>query len=134
MVPPTLLLASLSFALCTLIPRRTNVVKIGILLGWFACGLLMSSLASQRSLPSWYASWDPTSVAGGYDLEDRFMRHIQQLFNAGVDKQTILHEAQSAQQAMPDVGAWIGPHLVLVAASVAVVAVIAARVKRFRMA
>src|SRR5258706_2367487 len=64
----TVLVSSLSFALGTLLPRLTTLVKMVILLGWFVGAQVPSILfgdashAANFSLPAWDIHWDPTSV------------------------------------------------------------------------
>src|SRR5258708_25967377 len=62
-VSATVLLSSVSFALGTLLPRQSSLVKIGILLAWFVGTFMLPRLLSDTtSPPAWYSAWDPTSA------------------------------------------------------------------------
>src|SRR5260370_42376661 len=60
------LVSSLSFALGTLLPRLTTLVKIVILIAWFVGPELIpivlgnASHAANSTPPAWYINWDPT--------------------------------------------------------------------------
>src|SRR5258708_12220310 len=79
------LLSSLSFALGTLLPRRTTLVKIVILLGRFV-GVEISSIvfgeashAATFSLPAWYIHWDPTTVGPALGLFNKYFADFSNL-------------------------------------------------------
>jgi ABC-type transport system involved in multi-copper enzyme maturation permease subunit len=61
-VPATVLLSSLGFALGTVLPRLSTLVKIVILLGWFVGALILPIGIRDSTPPAWYVNWDPTSA------------------------------------------------------------------------
>src|SRR5262249_4230843 len=91
-LPPTIVLGSFSFALGTLWPRRSNVIKLGVLLTWFATGVMlphyMQYLVQQQApkdkfaLP-WYVAyvrWDPTSSATELVVKGQFFHLLGPTF------------------------------------------------------
>jgi ABC-type transport system involved in multi-copper enzyme maturation permease subunit len=144
-LPATVLLASLSFALGTMLPRRSNLVKTGVLLGWFICGVLLSQFMLHQvqaqtqsdglSLP-WYAAyivWDPTSSLIGGALRSQFYHRLgATLRNPALSNQAFLTQVLHVVKQAPDLGAFLGPHLAWIGISLSCVVVAALAFKRFR--
>src|SRR5215467_11093605 len=63
-VPATVLAGGVGFALSTLAPRFSVLVKVVILVGWIVGAevIPISTGWTARSAPSWYVDWDPTSA------------------------------------------------------------------------
>jgi ABC-type transport system involved in multi-copper enzyme maturation permease subunit len=146
-LPATILLSSLSFALGALLPRHTNLVKAGIVLCWFLAGEYLPSYLAQRAaeapgfaagqIPAWftaYQAWDPTTVAGGQGIVlGQFQRLISPIVgNAGLSDQAVLQQVGVVELRMPDLGPLAGSHLVWAAVGLAAVALAAAAFRRFR--
>src|SRR5260370_8559754 len=93
----TVLVSSLSFALGTLLPRLTNLVKIVILPGWFvgveiiSIELGFSSHDAHFSLPAWYINWNPTSEGLALGLFNKYFTGFRNL----------PHEATTTTQTQP---------------------------------
>jgi ABC-type transport system involved in multi-copper enzyme maturation permease subunit len=135
-LPPTILLSSLSFTLGTLLPRRSNPIKLGILLAWVLSGLALPQWILQGHLPHWvvsaYPTWDPTGVAAARALHDQFQALLQRLLaRSSLSDQAVLQQARALQQHMPNLAPWVGPHLAWAALGVATVMVAALAFRRF---
>jgi hypothetical protein len=132
-LPPAILLSGVSFALGTLLPRRTNLVKVGVLLTWLVGGESLEVFLLRPAHPSWPALWDPTSIAPeillNRQLDTTLSTHAQAM---GV--QAFLRYVRAYQQTMPDVRFWVGPHLAWAALGVAAVVGISFAFRRFRTA
>jgi ABC-type transport system involved in multi-copper enzyme maturation permease subunit len=147
-LPTTVLLSSLSFALGTLLPQFTNLVKVGVLFGWFVCGVLLpdylthvaqqtAGFSTTGQPPSWYIpymTWDPTSVAGGeyFGLHMYYAQLFPLLGNANLSNQAILQHALGLEHQLPDFSPLIGPHLAWAALGVATVAAVTLLFRRFQ--
>lgn len=135
-LPATVLVSSLSFALGTLLPRQTNVIKIAILVTWVVGAAVIppsgSDSGSTTNLPAWYVNWDPTSAATGHDLlltyQPIFQHQVQSATSATQVQQILL----AVENKAPDLAGWFGPHLLLGAVSLGLVALAALSFRRFR--
>jgi hypothetical protein len=113
LVPPVLLLSSLSFALGTWLPQHANLIKVSILLGWFAGEAVLPQWAFQHGMPLWYQTWDPTSVARTPGLLGHFLQRIAPIAQSPtLSVQAIMLQVRLAEQQPPDLGPLVGPHLV----------------------
>jgi ABC-type transport system involved in multi-copper enzyme maturation permease subunit len=148
-LPATLLLSSLSFALGTLLPQFTNLIKVGILFGWFLCGVLLPDYLTQLAQqtpgfaqgypPTWYVTytiWDPSGIVGqqSVGLQGFYAQLFPLLGNALLSDQTILERVLVLERQLPDLTPLIGSHLAWVALGVVAVAVAAATFRRFQYA
>jgi ABC-type transport system involved in multi-copper enzyme maturation permease subunit len=146
-LPATVLVSGLSFALGTLLPRRSNLIKAAVLLCWFVCGdYLPAAMLQQASqtpgfaemhVPAWYTAyltWDPTFVASGEGLVlGQFHRLIDPILrNPGLTDQAVIKQVRLMEQQMPDLGIFVWTHLAWLAAGLTLVAVAAASFRRFR--
>jgi ABC-type transport system involved in multi-copper enzyme maturation permease subunit len=134
-LPVVFLLGGLSFALGTLLPRRSGVVKVGVLLAWFTAGaslwyVLNPTYRDPNPKPAPNVVWDPTSIAPSFPLgrrlHDQLAAHVRTL-----DPQAFHRYALGAQQGLPDVRSWVGPHVVWMAVGLLVAAIAARAFRRF---
>jgi ABC-type transport system involved in multi-copper enzyme maturation permease subunit len=129
-VPATVLVSSLGFALGTLLPRLTNLVKIVILLGWIVGAVILPKGLGNTTPPAWYVNWDPTSAVTALGMLPQYS------FSDAATRAT--SEAQFQQifltieNKMPDIGAWFASHLLLAGASLVMVLIAALAFKRSR--
>ena len=130
-LPATVLVSSLSFALGTLLPRLTHVIKIVIILGWIMGAVILPiGLRDSTTLPAWYVNWEPTSAVTSlgilkqYSLDDPAMK----LSSASQFPQILL----TVENKMPDIAGWFVPHLLLAGFSLVLVLVAALVFKRSR--
>lgn len=129
-LPATVLLGSVSFALGTLLPRRSTLVKVSVVLAWFICGWILPHELVQSGDPSWYALWDPTSNAPTYALTSQFFTTLTTQ-TAGLSQSAFLQRAYTLEQRLPDLSAWVIPHLMWVALGLAMVVGAARLFRRF---
>ncbi len=150
-LPATLLVSGISFALGTLLPRYSNFVKVFIVVAWF--------LASYQGLPArggdpTSAYWDPTSRALVSTLDAPYRQALfkgiyvaptrsssasgQQVIMVPATQLTPAEQVQklrermfSVEQVMPDLWPWVGPHVVLCSIGLVVVGFAAVRFRRF---
>jgi hypothetical protein len=138
-LPPTVLLCGLSFALGTLLPQRATLIKLGIMLSWFLAANITGrtaprcqSCVAASGEAVRRAAWDPTSLALASlqtpdSLLQRLSAHTQALSGAAFLRQLHLLEQQP-----PDVSAWMLPHIFWALAGVAVVLLATPHFRRFR--
>jgi hypothetical protein len=141
-LPLVVLVGSLSFALGTLLPRRTNLIKIGITVIWFFLALILPDIAGPAGTPpAWYTNWDPTSATLLADVPDRYHRAFLGLIHAaGLDSQPqtaatnaqVLQILHTLEYQFVDLWGWLGPHLVWTGLSLALVLIAGASFRRFR--
>jgi hypothetical protein len=132
-VPATVLVASLSFALGTLLPQQANLVKIVVLIGWFIGVVVLpaslDSLPSNASPPSWYINWDPTSAATARGMLRGYETAFQ---NNPASRSQFQHVLLTLENSLPNISAWLAPHLILAGVSLLLVAAAALTFQRFR--
>jgi hypothetical protein len=131
-VPVTLLVSSISFAVATLLPRYAHLVKIGTLACWFLAAIALPAVPYQSAIPTWYVQWDPTGLALSKVAVSQFDQAVQQQLNAAVQSHSVSQLLVRLEQQMPDIGSWLAPHLIWAGLGL-VLAMIAARsFKRFQ--
>ena len=134
----TIVVSSLSFALGTLLPRLTTLVKIVILLGWFVGSEMISivlgdaSHAANFSLPAWYINWDPTSEGIALGLFNKYMTDFSNLAGKATSTAQTQHGLLTVENTLIDLGGWFAPHLLLAGLSLVLVLVAALAFKRSR--
>ena len=133
-LPATVLVSSLSFALGTLLPRLTNLVKIVILVGWFVGVEILSVLFSDAShavnfsLPAWYVNWDPTSAITALGMLPKYSLDLRGVTSTAQLQQIFL----TVENKVPDISGWFASHLLLAGVSLVLVLVAALAFKRSR--
>jgi ABC-type transport system involved in multi-copper enzyme maturation permease subunit len=132
-LPATVLVSSLSFALGTLFPRQSSQIKIGILVVWvFGVEILPLVILSsgQTGLSAWYSDWDPTSAATGLRMLSQFHPDTSQITGAA----QLQHLLNTVANKMPDVSTWLAPHLIESLLSFFLVVLVAFAFRRSRSA
>jgi ABC-type transport system involved in multi-copper enzyme maturation permease subunit len=133
-VPATILVSSFSFALGTLLPRQSTLVKIGILVVWFIGAVILPSVEKREdtSPPAWYRAWDPTSAATAKGI---LLQHTTDFHNLSAHP-TSAAQFQNTLLAiegrLSDIGTWLAPHLLLGGLSLLLVVLAACTFQRFR--
>ncbi len=130
-LPATILVSSFGFALSTLLPRLSTLVKVVILVAWIVGALVIPLGLGNTTTPPpvWYVNWDPTSGITALGLRLSYSIHLGP---------TITNEAQlqqlilTVENKMPDIAGWFAPHLLLAGLSLALVLVAALAFKRSR--
>jgi ABC-type transport system involved in multi-copper enzyme maturation permease subunit len=127
-VSATVLVSSFGFALGTLLPRRTTLVKIVILLGWIMGAVILPRGLGKTTPPAWYVNWDPTSAITGLGMLPQYSFDLRAVTSAAQLQQLIL----TIENKMPDLAGWFAPHLLLAGFSLVLVLVAALAFKRSR--
>ena len=130
-VSATILVSSFGFALSTLLPRLSTLVKVVIMVAWIVGALVIPLGLGGNTTPppSWYVNWDPTSGITALGLLPSYA------INPGP---SITSEAQfqqfilTVENKMPDLAGWFAPHLLLAGLSLGLVLVAALAFKRSR--
>jgi ABC-type transport system involved in multi-copper enzyme maturation permease subunit len=137
-VPATVFVSSLSFALGTLFPRQSSLVKVGILVAWvveaYVIPILVYFPLGPNHLPTWYSSWDPTSALTGLVLFSRYNSDAQRLSSSVTNTAQLQHLLNTIANTVPDTSPWLGPHVVEALLSCLLVVVAACAFRRFRAA
>lgn len=130
-VPATILASSIAFAFGTLLPRLTTLVKVMILVGWIMGAVVIPTGLRASDLPAWYVNWDPTSAVTALGLLPQYTNSFNGL--QGINTQAQLQQLLlPIENKMPTVAGWLAPHLLLAAASLALVLCAALAFKRSR--
>ena len=128
-VSATILVSSFGFALSTLLPRLSTLVKVVIMVAWIVGGLVIPLGLGGTTPPAWSVNWDPTSGITALGLLPAYAIHLGP---------TITNEAQFQQfilnieNKMPDLAGWFAPHLLLAGVSLVLVLVAALAFQRSR--
>jgi hypothetical protein len=139
-LPLVILVSSVSFALGSLLPRRTNGIKLSMVILWFLFALILPDIAGPNgSPPSWYTNWDPTSatlLAGGPDRYHRAFLDLLQHTGVVNQPQTaansqVLQALHVVEYQFVDFWSWFGPHLLWTGMALVMVLVTAVRFRRF---
>jgi ABC-type transport system involved in multi-copper enzyme maturation permease subunit len=136
-VPASVLISSLGFAIVTLFPLLSMAVKIVLLVAWVVGTLVVPGLihlsAGPNALPTGYSAWDPTSAVTAHTL---LQHHYQLDFGPQNPLPATAAQFQQLLNSMankpPDVSAWLAPHLIEAVLSLVLVAVAALGFRRFR--
>jgi hypothetical protein len=138
-LPATVVVSSLGFAVATLFPRLSTVVKVVLLVSWVVGAVVLPSVIFHDAadgpypLPTAYSAWDPTSAVTARVL-------LNQQYKLDFGPQTALPATpeqfqqllNSLANRMPDLSAWFAPHLLEAALSILLVGVVAFAFQRFR--
>ncbi len=134
-VTVTVLVSSLSFALGVWFPRQANVVKIAVLVAWIVVAIVIPPGGnSTDTLPSWYVNWDPTGAATAHQLATAYQTAFQNQLHAATSAAHLQQALYAVENKAPDLSGWFGPHLIVAALSLLLVALAAFGFQRFRNA
>jgi hypothetical protein len=145
-LPPTILVSSLCFALGVLLPQRSGLIKAGAVFAWFLLGVFMQAYLFEQvrdiagfargNPPAWwtaYETWQPTNTDAGHLFMEQFLRRLYSILdNASLSNQAVQQQAHALQQQMPDLASFTGAHLILVALGLAIVFGASLSFRRFR--
>jgi hypothetical protein len=132
-LPATILLSSLSFALGTLLPRLSMLIKIIILLGWFVGALILPIGLRDTTPPAWYANWDPTSAVTALGIRSPYQFPGNQA-NTATSAAQLQQILLTVENKMPGIAGWFAPHLIEALLSLLLVVLAAFAFRRFRNA
>jgi ABC-type transport system involved in multi-copper enzyme maturation permease subunit len=129
-LPAVVLVTSLAFAIVTLLPRLSTLVKAVTLVSWIVGSLVIPTGLRDQTPPGWYVNWDPTSAVTAIGMLPEYS------FNDLMQTATSAAQFQGAftaiENKMPLVGGWFASHLLLGALSLMVVLVVPLAFKRSR--
>jgi hypothetical protein len=145
-LPPTIVLGSLGFALGILLPRRSNLIKAGLVFAWFAGGLFLPaylygqvrdlSAFRKGNPPAWwtaYQNWSPINTDAGHLFLEHFLQRLNAIVdNATLSDQAVQQQANALTQQMPDLASFVWPHLVGIAVCLVIVVGASLTFRRFR--
>lgn len=127
-LPPALILSSMSFTLGTLWPGFSTLIKVVLLLGWFLIGPIISRL----NLGSGGAVWDPTSQAvANVQTTGTLLKQLT-LKTQHQRTQLFLANLHALEQRLPDVSPWITPRLAWIGLGIVCVLLATLFFRRFR--
>jgi len=118
-VPATVLVGGVGFALSTLAPRFSVLVKVVILVGWIVGALVIPiSMGWRMNPPSWYVDWDPTSGITARGLLAAYRVNPGPSITSDASLQQLM---LSVENKIPTTTGWLGPHLLLILPALALV-------------
>lgn len=127
-VSATILVSSVGFALCTVWPRLSILIKTSIMVVWLM-GAMIIPKALTGGPPTWYVNWDPTSAFTVQGLLTPYGFPPHTTFTSQAQVQQL---ALSLQNTMPNLAGWFAPHLVLAGLSLVLVLIAALTFNRSR--
>ncbi len=139
-LPPTILISSISFALGTLWPQISTIIKVALLVGWFLMGQItarmIASVASCQQCAlnkkPGLAIWDPTSLALSFSQStNSFLKQLA-LQTHTQNTQLFLASLHTLEQQLPDMSTWIIPRLIWIVIGIAFVMLASLFFRRFR--
>jgi len=130
-VPATVLVGGVGFALSTLAPRFSILVKVVILVGWIVGALVIpiSTGWTARTAPTWYVDWDPTSGVTAIGLLATYALKLGPSITSDAALQQYLI---SVENKIPTTTGWLGPHLLLILPALALVLIASLGYRRCR--
>jgi ABC-type transport system involved in multi-copper enzyme maturation permease subunit len=128
-VPGTIVIASVSFALGTAWPHLAGSLKLLPVVLWIGL-VFLSDVVDHGG--TWFTAFNPTSHGIVRVEVDQFLAAYQMAVTGVTDPTSRAETALLLQQTAPNLGLWVAPHLVLVGASFLLVAWTATRFGRIR--
>jgi ABC-type transport system involved in multi-copper enzyme maturation permease subunit len=127
-LPATFLVSSLAFALSTLFPHLSNLVKIIIIGAWIVGAVIIPMSMRGSTPPEWYVNWDPTSAITALGLQSAYSLELASVQNNAQLQEVLLTTENTA----PGMAGWFLPHLILALASLLLIGGTMFLFKRFR--
>src|SRR5258708_2076129 len=130
-VSATILVSSFGFALSTLLPRLSTLVKAVIMVAWIVGALVIPlGLGGDTTLPpAWYVNWDPTSGITARGLLPSYAINLGPSITSEAQLQQFI---LTVENKMPDLAGWFAPHLLLAGLSLVLVLIASLAFKRSR--
>lgn len=129
-IPATVLVCSVGFALSTLAPRLSMLVKVVILVGWMVGALVIPlSMGDNPNPPTWYVDWDPTSGITAVGLLGPYAVHLGPAITSEASLQQFV---LSVENKLPTTAGWLIPHLLLTLPALALVLIASLGYRRRR--
>ncbi len=129
-LPATVLLSGVSFAVGTLWPRHALTLKIPILTSWIILSYMSTRL--KDLLGDWLLYFNPTSQG----LANTLLQQFERVFNGDIARVASIEQHRQIlfqlQQQLPDLTPWLLPYLTLITISLLSVGLTAATFRRFQ--
>jgi len=129
-LPAVVLVSSLGFAIVTLLPRLSTLVKVVILVAWIVGALVIATGFRDQTPPSWYVNWDPTSAATAIGMLPQYS--FDNLMRTATTEAQFQTAFVALENQMPSIGSWFASHLLLGSLSLIVVVFLPLIFKRSR--
>lgn len=129
-LPATILVTSLGFAIVTLLPRLSTLVKVVILVVWIMGALVIPAGLGNQLPPGWYVNWDPTSAVTARGMLSQYS--VGDLMRTATSEAQFQNALVAIENKMPSLGSWFASHLLLAGLSLVVVLVVPFAFKRSR--
>lgn len=135
-VPATMLVSSVGFAVVTLFPRLSAVVKVVILVGWVLCTEVLPIVLYLPSghLPTWYVAWAPPSALTMLATVQQYQPTIDRQSVGSLTPTQFQQLVNAVANKAPNISAWFAPHLIEAGLSLVLVALATFAFSRFRNA
>ena len=135
-VPATVLVSSVGFAVVTLFPRLSAMVKVVILMGWVVGTEVLPVLLYLPSghFPTWYVAWGPPSALTMLATVQQYQPNIDRQSAVALTTAQFQQLVNTVANKAPDVSAWFAPHLIEAGLSLLLVALAAFSFQRFHNA
>ncbi len=135
-VPATVLVSSVGFAVVTLLPRLSTMVKVVILVGWVLGTEVLPFLLYLPSghLSTWYSAWGPPNALSMLATVQQYQPNIDRQSAAALTPAQFQQLVNTVANKAPDVSAWLAPHLIEAGLSLLLVALAVFAFPRFRNA
>lgn len=124
-----ILVSSLGFALSTLLPRLSMLIKALIMVAWIVGGLVIPLGLGGTTPPAWEVNWDPTSGITALGLLPAYSINLGPSITSEAQFQQFI---LTVENKMPDLAGWFAPHLLLAGLSLVLVLVASLAFKRSR--
>ncbi|HEX6798972.1 MAG TPA: ABC transporter permease [Ktedonobacterales bacterium] len=135
-VPATVLVSSLGFAIVTLRPRLSTMVKIVILVAWVVGAEVLPSLiyrpSGPNAKPPWYSAWDPTSSLTALTMVQQFHLDFGPQTPVPATSAQLQQLVNTIANKLPDVSGWLAPHVIEAGLSLLLVLLVSVAFRRFR--
>ena len=129
-VPATVLVGGVGFALSTLAPRFSMLIKVVVILGWIVGALVIPlGLGSSTKPSSWYVDWDPTSAITAKGLLAAYAANPNPSMTGDASFQQLL---LSVENKIPTTAGWLVPHLLLILPALTLVVIASLGYRRCR--
>ena len=129
-LPATILVTSIGFAIATLLPPLSTLTKVVILVAWIVGAVIIPSGVRGEIPPSWYVNWDPTGAITAYGLLPQYS--IGDLVRTATSEAQFHSAFLSLENRVPPMGTWFGSHLSLAGLGLVLVLAVALSFKRSR--
>lgn len=145
-LPTTLIVGSLCFALGVLLPRLSNLIKAGAVFIWLVLGLFLPAYTFDQvrdlqafahgNPPAWwtaYETWQPATTDAGHLFNEQYLQRLYAILNnPSLSDSAVQQQIHALNQQMPDLASFTGAHLILIAISLAILFGASLAFRRFR--